>query len=228
MSEELQSPRQKRGEAAAPSAWVELPPGIRDALLDPESWHESLEAYARTTNLAVALVDMEGRVVGTCINPQPTWSRLHAHWAAASGECPFAVAPRTPCSCIGAALAMRGLVLAGDRTGLVHFAVPLMLGAQAVGALLAGQVFGQYPEQLPLEHVAKHFGLSPRQIWQGARLEHPVKRATLLVYGHLLTTLGNTFLQTRYHTLMDAHRLEALEQHVQERTAALQREMAER
>jgi len=39
------------------------------------------------------------------------------------------------------------------------------------------------------------------------RLEHPVKRATLRVYGRLLATLGNAFLQTRYHTIMEAHRL---------------------
>ncbi len=235
MSEELQSPGQERGEAAAQPAWLELPPGMRDALLDPEIWHESLDAYARTTNLAVALIDTAGRVLGTCINPQPTWSRLHAHQSVASlgpavagGECPFSLAPRTPCTCIGDALAARELVMVRDRTGLVHFTVPLLLGDQPLGALLAGQVFDQYPEQLPMEHVAKRFGLSPRQIWQGARLEHPVKRATLQVYGRLLATLGNTFLQMRYHTLMDAHRLEFLEQRVEERTAALNHAMAER
>ena len=115
-----------------------------------------------------------------------------------------------------------------DRTGLVHFTVPLVLGDHPVGTLLAGQVFDQYPEQLLLEHVAKHCGLPPHVLWQGARLEHPVKRATLHVYGRLLATLGHAFLQTRYHTLLDAHRLEVLEQRVQERTAALHREMAER
>jgi signal transduction histidine kinase len=64
-------------------------------------------------------------------------------------------------------------------------------------------------------------------VWQVARLEAPIKRATLLVYGRLLATLGNTFLRTRYHTLLEAHRLDVLEQRVQERTAALHREMAE-
>src|SRR5208337_3343214 len=38
------------------------------------------------------------------------------------------------------------------------------------------------------------------------RLEHPVKRATLEVYADLLATLGQTFLQTRYHTIMAAER----------------------
>jgi signal transduction histidine kinase len=110
----------------------------------------------------------------------------------------------------------------------VHFAVPLVLEDQPVGALLAGQVFDQYPEQLLLEHAVTHMGLSPEAVWQVARLELPVKRATLRVYGRLLATLGQAFLQARYHTLLDAQRLEALEQRFQERTAALHHEIAER
>jgi PAS domain S-box-containing protein len=183
---------------------------MRDELFDPESWHESLEAYARTTNLAVALADTEGRLIGTCINPRPTWSRLHAKQAAAGGGCPFSLAPRQPCMCVGDALTTNGLVLARDRTGLVHFTVPLVLGDHPLGVLLAGQVFDKYPEHLLLEQVAKHSGLPPGEIWQGARLEPPVKQATLRVYGRLLATLGNAFLRTHYHTIMETNRLAEL------------------
>jgi signal transduction histidine kinase len=126
------------------------------------------------------------------------------------------------------ALARRDLVLARDRAGLVHVAVPLVLDDQPLGALLAGQVFDQYPEQLLLEHVATRVGLSPQAVWQMARLEPPVTAATLRVYGRLLATLGQAFLLARYHTLLDAQRLEALEQRFQERTAALHHEIAVR
>jgi len=112
-------------------------------------------------------------------------------------------------------LARGGFVEARDRTGLVHFAVPLVLGEHPLGALVAGQVFDQYPEQLPLEQVAKQFLLSPGKVWELARLEHPVKRATLEVYADLLATLGQTFLQTCYHTIL------ATERRLQERTAEL-------
>ena len=207
---------------------VAVSPALRAALFDPESWRESLEAYAHTTHLAVALVDVAGRLLGPCLNPRPTWSRLHATQETAGDGCPFALAPRRPCMCVRDALARRELVLARDRTGLVHFAVPLVLEDQPVGALLAGQVFDQYPEQLLLEHAATRLGLSPEAVWQVARLELPVKRATLRVYGRLLAALGQAFLQTRYHTLLDAQRLEALEQRFQERTAALHHEIAER
>src|SRR5215467_13644211 len=107
MAEDSQIPGQDRDEPAVQPVWIELPPGMREALLDPQSWHDSLEAYAHATHLAVALVDTEGRLLGTCINPQPTWSHLHAHQTMASGECPFALAPCQSCTCIADALATR-------------------------------------------------------------------------------------------------------------------------
>jgi signal transduction histidine kinase/ActR/RegA family two-component response regulator len=82
-----------------------------------------------------------------------------------------------------------------------------VLGEHPLGALVAGQVFDQYPEQLPLEQVAKAFGLPRHEVWQLARLEHPVKKDILRVYGDLLANLGRTFLQTRYHTTIEADRL---------------------
>ena len=91
-----------------------------------------------------------------------------------------------------------------DPTGLVHFAVPLQLGEHRLGALVAGQVFDQYPEQLPLEQVANAFGLPRHEVWQLARLEHPIKKDSLRVYGDLLATLGQTFLLTRYHATIEA------------------------
>jgi signal transduction histidine kinase len=108
------------------------------------------------------------------------------------------------------------------------FTVPLVLDDRPIGALLAGQVFDQYPEQLLLEHVATRVGLSPQEIWQVARLELPVKEVTLRMYGRLLAALSQAFLHTRYHTLMDAQRLVTLKQRFQERTTALHHEVTER
>jgi signal transduction histidine kinase/CheY-like chemotaxis protein len=197
-------------------AEVDLPPAIRGQLLDPALWQDGLAKYARGTNLAAALADAAGRLIGSTINPRPTWSLLHAKTPALSATtegaavgvgCPFSLAPLSPCNCVADALARGGFVVARDRTGLVHFAVPLVLGGHPLGALVAGQVFTRYPEQLRLEHVARQLGLSPGKVWELARLEHPVKHATLEVYADLLATLGQTFLQTRYHTLREAERL---------------------
>ncbi len=213
---------QDKGEPSAQPIGVELPPAIRADLLDPALWQDGLAKYARTTHLAVALADAAGRLIGSIISPQPTWSLLHAklppisppsEGAAGGVGCPFSLAPLKPCNCVAYALARGGFVEARDRTGLVHFAVPLVLGEHPLGALVAGQVFDQYPEQLPLEHMARQLGLPLAAVWQAARLEHPVKRATLEVYADLLATLGQTFLQTCYHTIL------AAERRGQERTA---------
>lgn len=195
------------GDPSARLTQVELPPDIRDELLDPVIWQEALEAYALSTHLAVAFTNAQGRLIGNCINPHPTWSLLHANQPAEVGGCPFALLTLNPCACFAKALTKGSPVLARDRAGLVHFAVPLMLGEHQLGALVAGQVFDQYPEQLPLERIAKKFGLSPDKVWQMARLEQPVKGATLQVYGRLLATLGNSFIRTHYHAIIEEGRL---------------------
>jgi len=206
---------QDNGEHSAQPIGADLPPAIRADLLGPALWQDGLAKYARATNLAVALADAAGRLIGSTINPRPTWSLLHAKTppispppeeAAAGVGCPFSLALLSPCTCVADALARGGFVMARDRTGLVHFAVPLALGEHPLGALVAGQVFDQYPEQLALEQVAGQLGLSPAPAWQVARGEHPVKRATLEVFADLLATLGQTFLQTRYHTILAAER----------------------
>ena len=69
---------QDNGEPSAQPLGVELPPAIRADLLDPALWQDGLAKYARGTNLAVALADAAGRLLGSTINPRPTWSLLHA------------------------------------------------------------------------------------------------------------------------------------------------------
>jgi signal transduction histidine kinase len=190
-----------------PHPALELSPALRQQLLDPAVWQEGLERYARATNLAVALVNADGRLLGQCINPRPTWSLLRARRPASADACPLCLMPPQPRNCVADALAKGGFGITRDRTGLVHVTVPLVLGEHSLGALVAGQVFDQYPEQLGLEHAAGTFGLRPEKVWQLARLEPPVTRATLRVYADLLATLGNTFLRTRYDTVVEATRL---------------------
>lgn len=145
-----------------PGPGAELTDAVRGQLLDPALWREGLERYARATGLAVALTDPAGRRIGACLNPRPTWGRLHARASAPAGACPFALAPPPACACVADAVATGGVAWARDRAGLVHFAVPLVLGDHRLGALVAGQVFDHYPEQLVLEHVAKLSNVAPQ------------------------------------------------------------------
>src|SRR5260370_14183557 len=171
--------KQDNGAPSAPPISFELPPAIRAELLNPALWKDGMAKYARATHLAVALADAAGRLIGETINPRPTWSLLHArpppgirgqgsgvrdqesadrsdvpHLTPDSclltpGGCPFSLAPLSPCNCVADALASGGFVVARDPTGLGHFAVPPGRGGHSVGALVAGPVFGPYPETLP-------------------------------------------------------------------------------
>ena len=183
---------------------VDLAPAVRADLLDPVNWQARLETFARATNLAVALVDANGRLLGECANPRPTWQLFHDKLPAAAERCPFSLATHTPCTCVADALDGGGFVVIRDPTGLVHFAVPLQLGEHRLGAIVAGQVFDHYPEQLPLEQAANAFGLPRHEVWQRARREHPMNKESLRVYADLLATLGQTLLLTRYHATIEA------------------------
>src|SRR5688572_25957102 len=110
-------------------------------LLDPALWQPTLEKYSSAVKLAVALVNDQGSLIDRVINPRAVWSVLHKHKPVEPSACPFWLTPRTGCTCVADALGNTGLVMRRDRTGLVHFAVPLILGEHKLGALIAGQVF---------------------------------------------------------------------------------------
>src|ERR1700687_4893707 len=105
---------QDLGELSAQPTGVELPPATRADLLDPARWQDGLAKYARATNLAVALADTAGRLIGETINARPTWSLLHSKapplfrpsaGAAGGMGCPFSLTPLSPCNCVADALA---------------------------------------------------------------------------------------------------------------------------
>src|SRR5580700_295803 len=112
---------QDNGGPCAQPIGVELPPAIRADLLDPALWQDGLAKYARATNLAVALADTAGRLIGEYINPRPTWSLLHAktpsigpplEGAPRGVACPFSLTRLSPCNCVADALARGGVVVA--------------------------------------------------------------------------------------------------------------------
>src|SRR5262245_51208257 len=109
------------GQVPATPDHRDLPPALRATLLDPVSWQQLLEPYAQTFHLAVALTDTQGRLLGTCINPQPLWSLLRVQQAASTAACPFCLLPLTPCTAVGEALHTREVVATHDRLGLTHF-----------------------------------------------------------------------------------------------------------
>jgi len=201
------------------SADIELTPEIRHELLDPDAWSEVLGKYARTTGMAAALTDCEGRQSGTCYNPQPTW--LMALGKKRGGDpdngpdhhpgddpgnvpaCSFCLDASPPCQAVVNALSTGHVELVHDRAGLVHLAIPLTLAGRPLGALIAGQVFDQYPDALGLQRLARELHIPVQSFWHAARLQVPVRNTTLQAYGELLLSLGNAFLRQRYADILE-------------------------
>jgi PAS domain S-box-containing protein len=175
---------------------------FRDQLIDPAGWHEVLEMFAGTMRLAVALTDREGRLLGKCHNPQTTWRLARAARPEADVGCAFCLAPPEYCDAVGEAIRTGKPVIVEDQAGLAHAVVPLFLSGQALGAVLAGQVFSRYPEPLRLQRVARDLGISSQQLWHLAIHEVPVTRSTLQLYADLLMSLGQAFLGQRYAVIL--------------------------
>ncbi len=182
---------------------LEISPELLAELLDPESWDKVLETYSRTMRVAVALTDTKGQLIGACHNPQPVWSLAHDSRPGWGMDCLFCLAPHLPCTAVYDVFRTGQQVLVHDQAGLAHVALPLSLGDRNVGVLLAGQVFDRYPEILPLQRVARDLNLPAQELWQLARKQIPISRASLQVYGDLLATLGQAFLRQRFAAILE-------------------------
>jgi PAS domain S-box-containing protein len=185
------------------SGGMELSPRLRADLLDFDAWGGILSTYGRTMRVAVGLTDSEGHLLGKCHNAQPVWSLIHGAARDWGTGCPFCITTRAPCNAVAEALQTGAAVAVRDQAGLVHVAVPLSLGAQHLGAIIAGQVLDQYPEPLSMRRVAKEFGVSAQRLWDVARKQRPVSGDLLQASGDLLCALGHAFLRQRYGAILE-------------------------
>jgi ligand-binding sensor protein len=148
---------------------VELSPGLRANLLDFAAWEEILAMYGRTLKVAVALTNSHGQILGKCHNEQPVWKLVRDASPGWAAGCPFCITTRLPCTAVAETLQTGGTVMVRDQAGLTHVAVPLSLGKQHLGAIIAGQVFDRYPEALSLRAWQRSlvFRRSNFGMWRG-------------------------------------------------------------
>jgi PAS domain S-box-containing protein len=185
------------------NAEVELSAKMRADLLDFNAWGEVLKMYGRTMRVAVALTGSDGQLLGKCHNPQPVWSLFRDAPSDWGTGCPFCITKRLPCAAVADAVRTGVVVVVHDQAGLTHVAVPLTLGKETLGAIIAGQVFDRYPEPLVLRRVARDFGISPQELWEVAKKERPVAGALLRASADLLAALGHAFLQQRHGAILE-------------------------
>ena len=182
---------------------VDLSAKMLADLLDFDAWGEVLKTYGRTMRVAVALTDSGGLLLGKCHNPQPVWTLIRGAASEGGAGCPFCITKRLPCTAVADAVRTGAVVVVHDQAGLTHVAVPLTLGKQTLGAIIAGQVFDRYPQPLSLRRVARDYGISAQELWEVAKQERPVASALLQASGDLLCALGHAFLQQRHGAILE-------------------------
>jgi PAS domain S-box-containing protein len=185
---------------------------VQADLLNSEAWEGILTTYGHTMGVAVALTDPQGRALGECRNVQPIWKLIRdSATDRSSPGCPFCVATHPTCTAVADALQSGITVAVHDQAGLSHVTVPLLLGKQPLGAIIAGQVFDRFPEPLRLRRVAKDFDIPPQDLWDLAVKQRPVSGRVLKASGDLLCALGQAFLEQRYGTVRKAQLAETNE-----------------
>ena len=142
-------------------------------------WDHVLSTYAHTMKVAVALTDAHGNQLGECHNPQPIWT---AAYQGTKGSqilllylCRPSSAVHGSAGCLtdaeGSCGARFGRTDACGRS--------IGVGGHAIGAIIAGQVFDQFPDPLLLRRVASDGGISHQDLWRVAVQQIPKSRATL-------------------------------------------------
>jgi two-component sensor histidine kinase len=187
-------------------------------LLDLPSWSSALNRFARTTNVAVALTDATGRLMGECQNPQPLWLLSRDSAFLSGAICPFCVLKETRCGIVTEALRTGEITEIRDAAGSAHIAAPLFLEGASLGAVIAGQVFVDYPQPLALQRLANELHLASEQVWLAATSRPPIRPATLHAYGELLESLGRALVHERYAFVL----AEKLRRALEEKTVLLQ------
>ncbi|HXW29853.1 MAG TPA: HWE histidine kinase domain-containing protein [Xanthobacteraceae bacterium] len=188
-------------------------------LLDPGAWVPVIERFARSCRLAVQLFDGMGRALTRVVNEQEFALALHT--GVADGERPLGATKSDAEELACRAIRSGQLLITTDDSGLGYVAVPLKLAERGRGALIAGQVFLRFPDQLALDRMARKRGLP--SLWAAARRERPISQALLTRYGELLLTLGQAFLEARHSELL---RLRESQEQIRQRAEELEAVLA--
>lgn len=187
-----------------------LPAKLLARVLDPLNWALPLDRFGRTMNVAVAMSNVSGQILGECKNPQPLWLLARQSADLDRTGCPFCILPKTPCRIVKESLLTGKVTHVTDAAGLAHVAVPLFLEGKHLGALIAGQVFTEYPQPLHLERVANRLHVSIQRMWKAATERPPIRPVTLHAYGELLELLGQALVGKLYTDILSAKLQDAL------------------
>jgi signal transduction histidine kinase/CheY-like chemotaxis protein len=169
-------------------------------LLESPGWHTSLAQFARTTGLSVALYDAREDLKAGPFAPSPLAARLFEDgaWETAAG-----LAIRAERELARDAMESGALAHGRVLDSLALFAVPVMLGSQTLGAVVAGWAFATFPDPVATDRMAAAIGMSFPELWHIVRQQSPVSQEKLGTFAEMLATLTDLFARERAETLRE-------------------------
>jgi signal transduction histidine kinase/CheY-like chemotaxis protein len=160
------------------------------AVFQIERGREALEKYAAVTHLTVEVYGADGSLVTKPVHPTPLFELL-----ARGGDLGLFA------ECARRCLAHPGpapRVVIEEQYGLAVVGSALMLGADIVGAAVAGYGLTTHPGRREITRLARDCRLPFDEVWAVMRKELPVPRARLPLHGELLGILDDTLLSESY------------------------------
>jgi hypothetical protein len=154
-----------------------LDPGLADR----KTWTMGLEAYGRMVRMTVQLYAADGSPVRDPVHRTPLFELFATHRRlpgfSACLEQSLHEADASP------------VVLVYETVAAVGTAVSR--NGDLIGATVAAYAITGHLQSLPIHVLARESGLPYSVVWRAARMEPPVPRRRLEIYGQLLHVLAN-------------------------------------
>ena len=146
----------------------------------------ALEKYAAVNHATVQIYGADGQLIAAAVNPTPLFDLFSpghspGMFSMCARRCLTQPGPNPP-------------VVIEERYGMAVVGTPLLLGAEIVGAAVAGYALTTHLTYREVVRLARDCKLAVDDVWAVTRKELPVPRSVLPLRVELLGIIGNTLL----------------------------------
>ncbi|MBF5043751.1 HAMP domain-containing histidine kinase [Aggregicoccus sp. 17bor-14] len=156
------------------------------ATLENAQWAPAIEQFCQATGLTACIYDASGKRVAGPLYCTP----LSALLVGAGLWSPAGPADRAEAELVQEVLHTREPLSRQLYGSLRVDALPLLVGARPVGAVLYGWVFDHFSDPVECERLGRALGIAGHTLWSTSRLQQPTSASRFEVAGTLLKTLA--------------------------------------
>jgi signal transduction histidine kinase len=156
---------------------------LRD-VIQAEAWGVALEKYGAATSMTIFVYEAFEHLLLGPIHPTAIFEAVSQK----RDVPPMFVDPVRQC------LSQDSMSTIVDEDGVAVFGVPLSLGGENIGAVIAGYGLTSFPEEATVRRFSQRHRLPLASVWPVLRRQAPLTRRRLELYAGLLRTLTETLL----------------------------------